>query len=137
MTMEVTRRPLALLTMGVALLSCFATRTESRNSVPQSDRVKVLENEEAAPTWCIAKPSADVEKLHHNIDFSRGQTGIDCRPIMPGGNCFDPDNAVSHASVAMNLFYKATGKNPWDCHFNGTGLIVHQNPSVGICHYQA
>lgn len=28
----------------------------------------------------------------------------------------------------MNLFFRATGKHFWDCHFNGTGLVVSQNP---------
>ncbi|CAL9009229.1 unnamed protein product [Prunus brigantina] len=131
--------PLALLrvTMGLALLLCFAACTESRNFATQADQD--IGNSGAAaratPTWCIAKPSTDVEKLYHNIDYSCGQAGIDCRAIQPGGSCFRPDNAVSHASVAMNLFYKATGKHPWDCHFNGTGLVVFQNPSVGACEY--
>ncbi|KAJ6320026.1 hypothetical protein OIU78_015423 [Salix suchowensis] len=33
-----------------------------------------------------------------------------------------------HASYAMNLFFKAAGKHPWDCHFNGTGIVVTQDP---------
>ncbi|BFG23781.1 hypothetical protein CerSpe_100550 [Prunus speciosa] len=47
-------------------------------------------------------------RVHNSkLITSCGQAGIDCRAIQPGGNCFRPDNAVSHASVAMNLFYKA------------------------------
>lgn len=76
----------------------------------------------------IVKPSTEGEKLSQNIDYSCGQSGVDCRTIQPGGSCFNPDNPVSHASVAMNLFYRAAGKHPWNCHFDGTGLIVYQNP---------
>lgn len=79
-------------------------------------------------TWCIAKPSTEDERLNLNIDYSCRQSGVDCKPIQPGGSCFSPNSAISHASFAMNLFYKSAGKNYWNCHFNGTGLIVTQNP---------
>ncbi|CAK7348517.1 unnamed protein product [Dovyalis caffra] len=78
--------------------------------------------------WCIAKPSAYNFQLLRNIDYSCGQNGVDCRPIQPGGSCFRPDTAFAHASYAMNLFFKAAGKHPWDCHFNGTGIAVTQDP---------
>ncbi|KAM1956662.1 hypothetical protein ACFX16_026045 [Malus domestica] len=122
--MEVTKRPLGMFATGLALLLCFAAAQDIGNG-----------GAAATLTWCIAKPSADVEKLRHNIDYSCGEAGIDCRPIQPGGGCFSPENAVSHASIAMNLFFRATGKHFWDCHFNGTGLVVSQNPSVGTCEY--
>jgi len=53
---------------------------------------------------------------------------VDCGQIQPGGSCFRPDTTFGHASYAMNLFFKAAGKHPWDCHFNGTGIVVTQDP---------
>ncbi|KAJ0052681.1 hypothetical protein Pint_00785 [Pistacia integerrima] len=43
--------------------------------------------------------------------------GVDCKPIQPGGSCFQPNTFISLASFAMNLFYKSAGKNFWDCHW--------------------
>lgn len=80
------------------------------------------------PSWCIAKPSTNNLKLYDNIDYSCKQNGVDCIAIAPGGKCFNPNNAVSHASMAMNLYYKAAGKHTWNCHFNGTGMIVLVDP---------
>ncbi|KAL3817956.1 hypothetical protein ACJIZ3_003861 [Penstemon smallii] len=40
--------------------------------------------------------------------------------------CYLPPNKISDASVVMNIYYS----------FNGTGLIVTQDPSVGKCIYQ-
>ncbi|XP_058076798.1 major pollen allergen Ole e 10-like isoform X1 [Magnolia sinica] len=86
-------------------------------------------------TWCIAKPSADETKLQDNIEYSCKQPRVDCRGIGSGGACFMPNNVVSHASVAMNLYYKAVGMHEWDCYFNGTALIVRDDPSIGKCRY--
>ncbi|KAL3812221.1 hypothetical protein ACJIZ3_013489 [Penstemon smallii] len=50
--------------------------------------------------------------------------------------CYLPPNKISDASVVMNIYYSLNGKNPFNCSFNGTGLIVTQDPSVGKCIYQ-
>ena len=83
-------------------------------------------------SWCIAKPSTDNHKLNDNIDYSCKQNGVDCTAIAPGGKCFSPNNPVSHASMAMNLYYKAAGKHAWNCHFNGTGMIVLVDPCKSL-----
>jgi hypothetical protein len=87
-----------------------------------------LQADDVQSRWCIAKPSAYNFELLRNIDYSCGQNGVDCGQIQPGGGCFRPDTAFGHASYAMNLFFKAAGKHPWDCHFNGTGIVVTQDP---------
>ncbi|TQE01355.1 hypothetical protein C1H46_013035 [Malus baccata] len=130
--MEVTKRPLGMFATGLALLLCFAA---AQGLILDFENHSGYRKRWGSCNINSAKPSADVEKLWHNIDYSCGQAGIDCRPIQPGGSCFSPESAVSHASVAMKLFFRATGKHFWDCHFNGTGLVVSQNPSVGTCEY--
>ncbi|XP_072955099.1 glucan endo-1,3-beta-D-glucosidase-like [Typha angustifolia] len=84
-------------------------------------------------TWCIAKPSTDDINLDDNIQFACGETN--CAPIQTGGSCFFPDTRISHASVAMNLYYQSKGMNPWNCYFNGSGLTVLTDPSYGSCSF--
>ncbi|KAL9430530.1 hypothetical protein AB3S75_025837 [Citrus x aurantiifolia] len=137
-TMAGTRHALAIFLLALALLFCFADCSGHAELSSRHSNGRVQEerrNEGVATSWCIAKPSTDDESLNHNIDYSCRQKGVDCRPIQPGGSCFNPDSIISHASFAMNLFYKSAGKNYWNCHFNGTGLIVTQNPSWATCKY--
>ncbi|TYI41819.1 hypothetical protein ES332_A01G053000v1 [Gossypium tomentosum] len=74
-------------------------------------------------SWCVAKPSSDQATLLANINFACSQ--VDCRP----------DNLMNHASIAMNLYYQAKGRNKWNCDFRGSGLIVITNPSYADCIY--
>ena len=76
-------------------------------------------------TWWLVHE----RKLQDSIDYSRSQTGVDCSPIAKGGNCFNPYNVVSRAFVAMNLFYKSAGMHKWESYFNGTAVIVQDDPS--------
>ncbi|MBA0620746.1 hypothetical protein Godav_006431, partial [Gossypium davidsonii] len=92
------------------------------------DREPIKASSGGENTWCIAKPSTENLRLNGNINYSCSQKGVDCKPIQPGGTCYRPNTIVSHASYAMNLFYKAAGKNSWNCHFNGTGIIISENP---------
>lgn len=78
-------------------------------------------------TWCVAKPSADESALLENIDYAC--THVDCGIFQKGCPCFYPDNPVNHASVAMNLYYQAKGRNWWNCDFKNSGLIVSTDPS--------
>ncbi|KAK2646955.1 hypothetical protein Ddye_022150 [Dipteronia dyeriana] len=87
------------------------------------------------PTWCIAKPLTDEQRLLANIDYNCNQAGIDCSIIQPGGKCYLPDNNYVHASVVMNLYYKANNKQPHTCYFMQSGLIISEDPSFGDCTY--
>ncbi|KAG2309588.1 hypothetical protein Bca4012_081474 [Brassica carinata] len=77
--------------------------------------------------WCIANPVTDNDRLLKNIDFACSI--IDCRIIMEGGSCYDPNTPLNHASVAMNLYYQAQGRHYWNCNFEGSGLITVIDPS--------
>ncbi|XP_056159663.1 major pollen allergen Ole e 10-like [Syzygium oleosum] len=124
---SITLLPIALVTL-LAVTACIESRTFDNER-------KLQEAKETSATWCIAKPSTNNDRLHDNIDYSCRHSGVYCELIQPGGSCFHPDNAVSHASVVMNLYYKAAGKHPWDCHFNGSAIIVTADPSTGNCIY--
>ncbi|KAB1202668.1 Major pollen allergen Ole e 10 [Morella rubra] len=117
--------PVQTTAMAIAFRSSFF----KQGLISLSLTCNVLQRPRVVPnSWCIAKPSADTEKLFHNVEYSCEQTHVNCSSIQLGGSCFHPNNAASHASFAMNLFYQAAGKHQWDCHFNGTGLVIFVNP---------
>ncbi|XP_016544614.2 glucan endo-1,3-beta-D-glucosidase [Capsicum annuum] len=92
----------------------------------------VLANEQK--TWCVAKPSSDSKTLEENINYACSQ--VDCRILQKGCTCSSPDNLMNHASIAMNLYYQAKGRNHWNCHFGNSALIVLTDPSYGSCIYE-
>lgn len=110
---------LLLFSLGLLLL-CFTSGTTVRLA-------------EAQKTWCVAKPSADEKALIANINYACGN--VSCSVIQPGGPCYKPDNPVSHAAVAMNLYYATYGRHPWNCDFQKSALIVQSDPSYGSCTY--
>ncbi|GMH24241.1 hypothetical protein Nepgr_026084 [Nepenthes gracilis] len=85
-------------------------------------------------TWCVAKPSSNEQTLLANINYACSQ--VDCRILRRDCPCFSPDNLISHASVAMNLYYRANGCNKWNCDFRNSGLIVLSDPSYEDCVYE-
>ncbi|KAK8509756.1 hypothetical protein V6N13_093605 [Hibiscus sabdariffa] len=126
---------LAFLHLAFSSLLCFAACADTRRRGNGRNQNQNQKASSGGNTWCIAKPSTDNSRLNVNINYSCTQSGVDCRPIQPGGACYRPNTIVSHASYAMNLFYKAAGKNTWNCHFNGTGIIISVDPSIGSCNY--
>lgn len=85
--------------------------------------------------WCVKKEGVTDAQLQANIDYVCGQADIDCRPIQPGGSCFEPNNLPAHASYAMNLYYQTTGRDSVNCDFSGTAMLSSNNPSYGGCIY--
>ncbi|QHN93109.1 hypothetical protein HN51_051891 [Arachis hypogaea] len=85
--------------------------------------------------WCVAKPHADDKVLQSVLDFCCGPGGVDCREVYEGGNCFQPNKLLAHASFAMNAYYQMHGRNYWNCDFKGTGLVTFSDPSYGECRY--
>ncbi|KAJ3704339.1 hypothetical protein LUZ61_008044 [Rhynchospora tenuis] len=85
-------------------------------------------------TWCVAKPSSDEVALLDNINYACSI--VNCTIFQEGYSCFYPNNSISHASIAMNLYYQSSGRNYWNCYFNSSGLIVSTDPSFGDCVYQ-
>ena len=88
---------------------------------------------EGQKTWCVAKPSADDKVLMANLNYACSQ--VNCGVVQPGGPCYNPNNLVSHAAVAMNLYYAANGRHAWNCYFQNSALVVQSDPSYGSCTY--
>lgn len=82
--------------------------------------------------WCMPKAGVSNAALQANIDYICSQ-GVDCRPIQAGGACFQPNDVRSHASYAMNAFFKAKGQHSYNCDFSHSGVLVSHNPSYGTC----
>ncbi|KAJ8484038.1 hypothetical protein OPV22_016523 [Ensete ventricosum] len=85
-------------------------------------------------TWCVAKPSSDEATLTANLNYACSQ--VDCSILQRGCGCFYPDNLISHASIAMNLYYQSRGRNYWNCYFKNSALVVTTDPSFGSCVYE-
>ncbi|XP_044473309.1 glucan endo-1,3-beta-D-glucosidase [Mangifera indica] len=84
-------------------------------------------------TWCVAKPSSDQAALLANINYACAH--VDCWTLQKGCPCSSPDNLMNHASIAMNLYYQAYGRNHWNCDFRNSALVVVTDPSYGSCIY--
>uniref|UniRef100_M8BSN2 Uncharacterized protein n=1 Tax=Aegilops tauschii TaxID=37682 RepID=M8BSN2_AEGTA len=84
----------------------------------------------AAKTWCVAKPSTGEAALRANLEFACSES--DCSAIQGTGGCSAHNGGVllSRASVAMNAYYQARGRNTWNCFFNATGIISITDPIV-------
>ncbi|KAI9085667.1 hypothetical protein K1719_032510 [Acacia pycnantha] len=86
----------------------------------------------ARSSWCVPKPNIANQALQANIDYVCSQ-GVDCRPIQPGGACFEPNTIQAHATYVMNAYYKTKGPAQTNCDFSGSGQLTNVNPSHGNC----
>ncbi|KAL6224097.1 hypothetical protein ACLB2K_002953 [Fragaria x ananassa] len=86
-------------------------------------------------TWCIASSKASEADLQNALDWACGSGNVDCTPIQPSQPCFEPDNTVSHASYAFNVYYQQNGATDIACSFGGSGIKVDKNPSYDSCLY--
>ncbi|XP_064943076.1 glucan endo-1,3-beta-D-glucosidase isoform X1 [Musa acuminata AAA Group] len=133
------RTPSFVFLSFVLLLICFATggMQSVQGQVTPTDLIMRLTNYVVVAllqkTWCVAKPSSDEATLLGNINYACSQ--VDCSVLQRGRTCFYPDNLMSHASIAMNLYYQSRGRNPWNCFFKNSGLVVATDPSYGSCGY--
>ncbi|KAJ6409735.1 hypothetical protein OIU84_009267 [Salix udensis] len=122
-------KPDLSMTYDIGLSKSSLTPTPSTPKTPVTPSTK--------PTtagWCVAKTGASEAQLQAGLDYACGQ-GIDCGPIQPGGACFEPNTLASHAAYAMNIYYQASAKNPWDCDFSETATLTSKNPSYNGCAY--
>ncbi|XP_022138981.1 glucan endo-1,3-beta-glucosidase [Momordica charantia] len=87
--------------------------------------------------WCVPKPDAANDALQNNIDYICSLNTVDCRPVQPGGVCFQPNDVRSHAAYLMNSYYQTAGRNDFNCDFRSTAVIATVDPSYGGCRYIA
>ncbi|XP_010537797.1 PREDICTED: glucan endo-1,3-beta-glucosidase 1 [Tarenaya hassleriana] len=88
-------------------------------------------------TWCVARPGSSQMDLQRALDWACGTGMADCSAIEEGGDCYEPNTLVSHASFAFNSYYQTNGNNLISCHFGGTAALTKINPSYGKCSYDA
>ncbi|KAK1401922.1 major pollen allergen Ole e 10-like [Heracleum sosnowskyi] len=88
----------------------------------------VIPDQIPPPTWCIASASATDSQLQGFIDYACAGK-IDCRFILPGGDCYDPNTPRGHGSYCLDAYYRIYK----DC--NQIGTIVYKDPSYGNCLY--
>ncbi|KAK4759096.1 hypothetical protein SAY87_020397 [Trapa incisa] len=84
---------------------------------------------ESGKRFCLPMTGASPDSLQRNIDYVCGLGWVNCGPIKEGGACFEPDTVRAHAAYAMNVYYQTSGKNNYDCDFEGTGSISNVDPS--------
>ncbi|XP_065853511.1 uncharacterized protein [Euphorbia lathyris] len=86
----------------------------------------------AGQSWCVAKTGATESVVQSGLDYACGMGGADCSQIQQGGNCYNPNTLLNHASFAFNSYYQ---KNPvaTSCDFGGAASLVSTNPSTGSC----
>ncbi|XP_061372705.1 glucan endo-1,3-beta-D-glucosidase isoform X2 [Gastrolobium bilobum] len=109
-----------------------------KTDLSMSYDVGLAKSSQQSPTtatgWCIPKAGVSDAQLLNNLNYACSQ-GIDCRPIQPGGACFEPNTVASHAAFAMNLYYQSFGRNIWNCDFSQSAMLTSQNPSYNACIY--
>ncbi|XP_047318080.1 PLASMODESMATA CALLOSE-BINDING PROTEIN 5-like [Impatiens glandulifera] len=87
--------------------------------------------------WCVAKNNADTNALQFALDWACGQGGANCRPIQPGGSCYDSADITRTASYAFNDYYLKHGLTDDTCNFDNTAALTSLNPSHGSCKFQS
>lgn len=53
-----------------------------------------------AKQWCVARKDVGDQQLMTSLKYACAN-GADCKPIQPGGICFNPNTIQNHASYAL------------------------------------
>ncbi|XP_048634154.1 major pollen allergen Ole e 10, partial [Brassica napus] len=86
--------------------------------------------------WCVASPTSKEKQLEENLGFACAN-GVDCRPILEGGACYNPNTPLGHASYVMNAYYATHERTDYACKFffPNSAMLTTTNPSYGSCVY--
>ncbi|GJP52974.1 hypothetical protein CLOM_g12127 [Closterium sp. NIES-68] len=86
--------------------------------------------------WCVAKASADPEKLADAVAYACGdQKPSDCTPAQVGGSCYFDGNTAKVATYAFNSYYQLSNQSSGACDFKGVAEVVQSNPAQEQCKY--
>ncbi|XP_059669677.1 uncharacterized protein LOC132314924 [Cornus florida] len=121
--------------------SCFPNQGQAKSSsVSQKSSPEQAFSGKIKPTppgtikkYCLPKQETSPSALQKNIDYACAK--IDCKPIQPGGECYEPNTVKDHAAYAMNYYYQLSDRR--ECDFSNTALVTSENPSTGKCQYPA
>ncbi|CAH9108748.1 unnamed protein product [Cuscuta europaea] len=83
--------------------------------------------------WCVVASGVRVIELGPAIDFACAAGNGTCDELAPGGNCYEPVSAVSHANYAFSSFWAKFRSRGANCHFDGLAAMTPVNPSHGAC----
>ncbi|PIN07076.1 hypothetical protein CDL12_20362 [Handroanthus impetiginosus] len=76
-----------------------------------------------------SKPNAPLDKFERILYYACSRPHVDCKPIFPSGQCFEPNTGRGHGSFFLNYIYRVYGV----CEPN-FGTTVKDDPSYGDCH---
>ncbi|ERN10615.1 hypothetical protein AMTRI_Chr10g3030 [Amborella trichopoda] len=86
--------------------------------------------------WCIADPQTTDEQLQGAMNWACGTGGVNCTKIQPGGECYDPNIVVDHASYVFNDYWQRFKNQGAYCYFNAVALNTGEDPSHGSCKFE-
>ncbi|XP_059655356.1 glucan endo-1,3-beta-glucosidase 3 [Cornus florida] len=93
----------------------------------------VLANDTTNQTYCVARDAADRKMLQAALDWACGPGKVDCKPLLQGQPCYEPDTVVAHATYAFDAYYHRMAMAEGTCDFNGVATITTSDPSHGSC----
>lgn len=68
--------------------------------------------------WCVATESGNKTQIAEAMSFVCRQDNRTCDPIRPGGECYNPDTLMNHASYAFSAYRSMIKAIGTDCFFN-------------------
>ncbi|XP_062192389.1 glucan endo-1,3-beta-glucosidase 5-like [Phragmites australis] len=84
------------------------------------------------PRWCVTSPGQNLNNVENHLKLAC--TMADCTPLYYGGLC----NAIGdkgNISYAFNSYYQLQKQDAKSCDFDGLGMVVHLDPSIGECRF--
>ncbi|CAI9781924.1 unnamed protein product [Fraxinus pennsylvanica] len=105
----------------------FSLYDENKKPGPSSEKYFGLFKPDGSTSYDVGL----LKNTQGNINYACGQQ-IDCRPIQPGGVCFELNTVQTHDAYAMNLYYQSAGRNPWNS-VRTVRLLIRWRGMLEVC----